>query len=108
VNRICARFATRSTTGSARIDNVRPRALDGTLPAGWVVLDYFDVIVHVMRQDQRERYDLEGLWGDAPLLRQPPSAGPRALIPAGAPAAHPLGRPGARQIPLTGLVGCGR
>lgn len=50
---------------------VRPRAIDGTLPAGWVVLDYFDVIVHVMRPDQRERYDLEGLWGDAPRLRQP-------------------------------------
>lgn len=64
---------------------IRPRAIDGTLPAGWVVLDYFDVIVHVMRRDQRERYDLEGLWGDAPLLRQPPRS-PRALIPAGAPA----------------------
>jgi ribosome-associated protein len=35
----------------------------------WVVLDFFDVIVHVMRQDVRERYDLEGLWGDAPRVR---------------------------------------
>ena len=44
---------------------VRPRAVDGTVHGAWVVLDYFDVIVHVMRQDVRERYDLEGLWGDA-------------------------------------------
>jgi ribosome-associated protein len=44
---------------------IRPRAVDGTLHAAWLVLDYFDVIVHVMRTEIRERYDLEGLWGDA-------------------------------------------
>jgi ribosome silencing factor RsfS/YbeB/iojap len=48
---------------------VRPRAVDGTLQTAWIVLDYFDVIVHVMRQDVRERYDLETLWGDAPRVR---------------------------------------
>jgi ribosome-associated protein len=48
---------------------LRPRAVDGTLQAAWIVLDYFDVIVHVMRQDLRERYDLETLWGDAPRVR---------------------------------------
>ena len=47
----------------------RPRAVDGTVHGAWVVLDYFDVIVHVMRQDVRERYDLEGLWGDAPRAK---------------------------------------
>ena len=31
----------------------------------WVVLDYFDVIVHVMIKDIRDEYDLEGLWNDA-------------------------------------------
>ena len=45
------------------------QAVDGTLAAGWVVLDYFDVIVHVMRRDVRVRYDLEGLWNDAPRIR---------------------------------------
>ncbi len=48
---------------------LRPRAIDGTLQAAWVVLDFFDVIVHVMRQDVRERYDLETLWGDAPRVK---------------------------------------
>jgi len=48
---------------------VRARAVDGTVHGAWVVLDYFDVIVHVMRQDARERYDLEGLWGDAPRAK---------------------------------------
>ena len=49
--------------------HLRPRAVDGTLHTAWVVLDYFDVIVHVMRQDVRERYDLETLWGDAPRVK---------------------------------------
>jgi len=48
---------------------LRPRAMDGTLQTAWVVLDFFDVIVHVMRADVREHYDLEGLWGDAPRIR---------------------------------------
>jgi ribosome-associated protein len=48
---------------------LRPRAVDGTLHTAWVVLDYFDVIVHVMKKDVRERYDLETLWGDAPKVK---------------------------------------
>jgi len=48
---------------------VRPRAVDGTAHGAWVVLDYFDAIVHIMRQDIREHYDLEGLWGDAPQVK---------------------------------------
>src|SRR5690242_5108893 len=45
--------------------DLRPLRRDGSIHGAWVVLDFFDVIVHVMRQDARERYDLEGLWGDA-------------------------------------------
>jgi len=48
---------------------LRPRAVDGTVHGAWVVLDYFDVIVHIMRHDVREHYDLEGLWSDAPRVR---------------------------------------
>jgi len=50
---------------------VCPRAKDGTLQTGWLVLDFFDVIVHVMRGDVRQRYDLENLWGDAPRVKAP-------------------------------------
>jgi ribosome-associated protein len=48
---------------------LRPRAIDGTLHTAWIVLDYFDVIVHVMKSDIREKYDLEALWGDAPRVK---------------------------------------
>lgn len=55
--------------GLRRDHGVRPRAVDGGRESPWVVLDYFDVLVQVMRRDVRELYDLEGLWGDAPLVR---------------------------------------
>src|SRR5580698_3487624 len=45
-----------------------PHAVDGDSNTPWQVLDYFDVIVHVMRTDVREKYNLEGLWGDAAKL----------------------------------------
>jgi ribosome-associated protein len=48
---------------------VRPRAVDGTLAASWIVLDYLDVMVHVMRAETRERYSLEELWADAKRVR---------------------------------------
>jgi ribosome-associated protein len=48
---------------------VRPGAVDGTVQGAWVVLYYFDVIVHVMAAEVRERYNLEGLWGDAPQVK---------------------------------------
>ena len=49
--------------------HLRPRAIDGDNQATWQVLDFFDVIVHVMRADVRDKYDLESLWGDAPRVR---------------------------------------
>ncbi len=47
---------------------LRPHAIDGTRHSGWIVLDYLDVLVHVMKKEARERYDLEGLWNDAPRV----------------------------------------
>jgi ribosome-associated protein len=57
------------TDGLREQHDVRPLRKDGSMQGAWVVLDFFDVIVHVMRADARERYDLEGLWGDAARVR---------------------------------------
>lgn len=52
--------------GKLRDDhNLRPSRSEGSTGGNWVVLDYFDVIVHVMHGETRKHYDLEGLWGDA-------------------------------------------
>jgi ribosome-associated protein len=48
---------------------LKPHALDGSIHTAWMVLDFVDVIVHLMRAEARERYDLEGLWGDAQRVR---------------------------------------
>jgi ribosome-associated protein len=45
--------------------DLRPTRAEGAVTGTWVVMDYFDVIVHVMHAETRQRYDLEGLWGDA-------------------------------------------
>jgi ribosome-associated protein len=50
--------------------HLRPRTVEGEASAAWQVLDYFDVIVHVMRTDARQKYDLESLWGDAPRMNR--------------------------------------
>ena len=53
-------------SGKLRDDhNLRPSRSEGTTSGTWVVMDYFDVIVHVMHTETRKHYDLEGLWGDA-------------------------------------------
>lgn len=49
--------------------NLRPSRSEGSSSGTWVVLDYFDVIVHVMHTETRKHYDLEGLWGDAKSVK---------------------------------------
>lgn len=43
--------------------HLRPRGLNGESASGWVLIDFNDVIVHVMTAEMRTRYNLEGLWG---------------------------------------------
>jgi ribosome-associated protein len=49
--------------------DLRPVRSEGSTGGNWVVLDFFDVIIHVMHTEARQRYDLEGLWGDAKLVK---------------------------------------
>jgi len=39
--------------------------IDGNDDSNWIVLDYFDVVVHIMLDDARAFYNLERMWGDA-------------------------------------------
>ncbi|MEP6664020.1 MAG: ribosome silencing factor, partial [Verrucomicrobiota bacterium] len=57
------RAITHEITDKLRNDyDIRPRAIEGDSITPWQVLDFFDVIVHVMKPDVREKYDLETLW----------------------------------------------
>jgi len=47
---------------------IRPHAMDGVPGSQWLVIDYGDVLVHVMHGTRREFYALDDLWSDAPLI----------------------------------------
>ncbi|MBQ9269300.1 MAG: ribosome silencing factor [Oscillospiraceae bacterium] len=44
----------------------------------WIVMDFCGVIVHVFTEEQRKFYDLERLWGDAPVVDLDPILNPQA------------------------------
>lgn len=43
----------------------KPNHVEGRQNALWILMDYFDVVVHVFHKDQRGFYNLEELWADA-------------------------------------------
>jgi ribosome-associated protein len=48
-----------------RHEGLRPSHIEGFDRAEWILLDYFDFIVHVFSSARREFYALERLWGSA-------------------------------------------
>ncbi len=46
-------------------DGVKPAHVEGYERSEWVLLDYFDFIVHIFAQETRTFYGLERLWGNA-------------------------------------------
>jgi ribosome-associated protein len=50
------------------LHGVKPHMTEGKADTRWVVLDYIDVMVHVMDEELREYYGLEDLWKDAKEL----------------------------------------
>ena len=38
---------------------------EGQENAEWIILDYFDVVVHIFKTEKRDFFGIEDLWGDA-------------------------------------------
>jgi len=47
---------------------VKRKYLEGMAAARWILLDFGDLVVHVMNEDEREYYSLERLWRDCPVV----------------------------------------
>jgi ribosome-associated protein len=47
----------------------KPWHVEGSDNAEWILLDYVHVVVHVFQKHIREYYDIEGLWGDAKIVK---------------------------------------
>lgn len=59
----------------------RPNVIEGGGESGWVIIDYGDVVVHVLSEEDREFYALEKLWDRSPRID--------LLLPEPAPALQP-------------------
>ena len=57
-----------------KVVKVRPTHVEGYDRAEWVLLDYFDFIVHVFSPGARQFYGLERLWGEAARIEIPDEA----------------------------------
>lgn len=44
------------------------KRIEGFEQARWILIDLGDVVCHVFHQDERHYYNLERLWGDAPMV----------------------------------------
>ena len=71
--------ATSTTHAEALFDNVLmtvkknlgifPKQTEGVGNSQWILVDYFDMIVHIFLSESRDFYNIEGLWKDAELIQ---------------------------------------
>ncbi len=48
-------------------EGIKPFRVEGSPMSRWVIMDYTDVIVHILDREKRLLYALETLWNDAPV-----------------------------------------
>ena len=56
---------------AARLAGRKP-SVEGYTEGLWILVDLFDVVVHLFQPAPREHYELEMLWGDAPRVKWSP------------------------------------
>ena len=54
---------------SMKAQGITKVGVEGYEGGRWILVDYGDVVAHVMNRESRGFYDLEGLWADAPRFR---------------------------------------
>lgn len=48
-------------------NNIRCLRKEGYREGDWILMDFSDVVVHIFTDDERRHYELDSLWGDAPV-----------------------------------------
>ncbi len=47
---------------------IRPLHTEGSKTGDWILMDYIDIVVHIFIKEERDHYQLDKLWGDAPQV----------------------------------------
>ena len=85
-NSVCDYFVICEGTSNTQIDSIagsveekvrknlqeKPWHVEGKENSRWVLVDYVNTVAHIFLKETREFYDLESLWGDAPLIEMSP------------------------------------
>ncbi|MBF0492378.1 MAG: ribosome silencing factor [Deltaproteobacteria bacterium] len=48
---------------------IRPNSVEGYDQGAWIIVDYFDVVLHIFTEEVRKQYDLEGFWQKAKRVK---------------------------------------
>ena len=44
--------------------------VEGSIDSGWVLIDCGQIVINIMKKEERDFYDLEGLWGENSFIEQ--------------------------------------
>ena len=64
-----AKVMVQSVVDEIRNLGSKPRSIEGDPGSGWVLIDFWDIVVHIFRPELRRYYNLEGLWADLPSAK---------------------------------------
>ena len=63
-----AQAVARHVMDSVKEDGAHVFGVEGLVEGNWILIDLGDVVFHVFTAHARDYYDLDGLWGDAPIV----------------------------------------
>jgi ribosome-associated protein len=72
-NRRQLRAIQRTLTDRLSGGDLGPCHVEGGEGTSWILVDFYDVVVHLFDPEARAFYDLELLWGDAPTVNWQPT-----------------------------------
>ena len=66
--RVQTRDICRAIEETLKSKGLTTKRLQGVREGSWILMDYGILVIHIFLQTEREFYDLEGLWREAPLV----------------------------------------
>lgn len=51
-------------------EEIRPKQVEGYQNGSWILLDFYDFVIHIFDYDSRHYYDIERIWRDGQTVKQ--------------------------------------